>query len=88
MTTAGELILSSAQAPGAESSFEDLERMTMFATHPQGDLQSQGGGAPWMPTVDVSRKGDQIVVRADLPGMVPDEVRVIDYPDPRYDRPS
>ena len=32
--------------------------------------------APWAPNVDVVQRGNELVVRADLPGVTPDEVTV------------
>lgn len=41
--------------------------------------QGQGGGGgemAWMPKIDVKRAGDDVVVRAELPGMRPEDVDV------------
>lgn len=40
------------------------------------DFGSFGGIAAWTPSVDVFERGGQLVVRADLPGMTKDDVRV------------
>ncbi|MCE5202891.1 MAG: Hsp20/alpha crystallin family protein [Coriobacteriales bacterium] len=34
------------------------------------------GGVAWMPKIDVKSKGDDIVVRAELPGINPDDVDI------------
>jgi HSP20 family protein len=54
--------------------------MTSFAMNPTEQQQSRGGGAgalAWIPDIDVTRRDDRLVVRADLPGLAPDEIRVI-----------
>ena len=35
-----------------------------------------GERSPWAPNVDVGQRGNELVVRADLPGVTPDEVTV------------
>jgi len=49
------------------------------------DLGSRGGSSPamrartpnaWMPSIDVMQRNNELVVRADLPGMNPDDVDV------------
>lgn len=37
---------------------------------------SEGGDARWAPSVDVVRREDAIVVRADIPGIKPEDVEV------------
>lgn len=37
---------------------------------------STGRGVAWLPQVEVLQRGDSLVVRADLPGLRPDDVRV------------
>jgi len=51
-----------------------------FAGH-RGGMMRQAGGSnrdvtSWVPKVDVVQRGDQLVVRADLPGVKPDDVTV------------
>jgi HSP20 family protein len=41
-----------------------------------GDLLSRGGATMWMPPVEVLQQGDKLLVRADLPGLQKDDVRV------------
>ena len=41
-----------------------------------GDLAPSDGGRDWVPAVDVERNNGNLVVRADIPGITPDEVRV------------
>ena len=43
---------------------------------PSRRAETQGQGIAWMPRVDVFQRGNELVVRADLPGMKPDEVAV------------
>ena len=35
-----------------------------------------GGGREWMPAIDVKRQNGQLVVRADVPGIKPEEIEV------------
>lgn len=37
---------------------------------------SEGGNGSWVPSVDVIRREDAIVVRADIPGIKPEDVEV------------
>lgn len=41
-----------------------------------GSAEVGEGSVAWMPKVDVKRKGDDIVIRAELPGIDPDAVDV------------
>jgi HSP20 family protein len=59
--------------------FNDMERLTDLVSG--GQQMSSGGGrqgalALWTPRIDVVRRDDRLVVRADLPGISPDEVSV------------
>ena len=38
--------------------------------------REEGGGMAWMPKIDVKAKGDDIVVRAELPGVDPEGVDI------------
>jgi HSP20 family protein len=40
-----------------------------------GDL-SNGGGRSWAPAVDVVREKDHLLIRADVPGIKPEEVKI------------
>lgn len=40
------------------------------------DELSRGGERAWMPAIDVVRKGDDLILRADVPGIKPDEVKI------------
>ena len=43
----------------------------------EADLRQPGAGmAVWAPDVDMVQKGDKLVIRADVPGMTADDVRV------------
>ena len=44
----------------------------------QGGFQRdlEGGARQWMPPMEVFRRGDELVVRADLPGLSPDDVHI------------
>jgi len=41
-----------------------------------GAAERAGEGVAWMPKIDVKRKGDDIVVRAELPGIDPADVDI------------
>ncbi|MHB8761087.1 MAG: Hsp20/alpha crystallin family protein [Coriobacteriia bacterium] len=41
-----------------------------------GQAEAHGDGIAWMPKIDVKRAGDDIVVRAELPGMKPEDVDI------------
>ena len=57
--------------------FDDLERITNFGLP---DLERQAdrglGGFPFVPTVEVRRRDDKLVVNVDLPGMSADDIRI------------
>jgi HSP20 family protein len=57
--------------------FEDLERMALFATTSPENMPRPGGALAWIPDIDVTRRDDKIVVSVDLPGLAPDDVRVM-----------
>ncbi len=40
------------------------------------DEWPDGRGHPWTPAIDVVREDDRLVMRADLPGIKPDEVKI------------
>lgn len=43
----------------------------------QQSMQQRGGQlAQWIPQMEVLQRGDQLVVRADLPGLTPDDVQI------------
>lgn len=52
----------------------DMDRI--FSRMGQGQGQGGGGEMAWMPKIDVKRAGDDVVVRAELPGMRPEDVDV------------
>ena len=67
------------------SPFALLERLSdemanMFGRAPQNRLEFQPGTArlpsEWQPSIDVFQRGNELVVRADLPGMTADDVTV------------
>ncbi|MHB1322930.1 MAG: Hsp20/alpha crystallin family protein [Coriobacteriia bacterium] len=41
-----------------------------------GQSERMGEGVAWMPRIDVKRSGDDVVVRAELPGMRPEDVDI------------
>lgn len=43
---------------------------------PSGGALPTGRGIAWLPQVEVLQRGDSLVVRADLPGLKPEDVRV------------
>lgn len=51
---------------------EEMDRALVQLTNGQAD----GGTAPWMPSVEVREQNGNYVVRADLPGINPGDVRV------------
>jgi HSP20 family protein len=56
--------------------FDDLERLTGFGA-PERRLEDRGrSGFPFMPTVEVRRRDDKLVVNVDLPGLSADNVRI------------
>lgn len=50
----------------------DMDRI--FSRFGQGE--QSGGEIAWMPKIDVKRSGDDVVVRAELPGMKPEDVDI------------
>ena len=40
------------------------------------ELSSENGGRTWTPAIDVVRDGDALVLRADIPGLRPEEVKI------------
>ncbi len=40
------------------------------------DELNQGGERAWRPAIDVVRQNDNLVLRADVPGIKPDEVKI------------
>ncbi len=55
------------------SDFAELRHRLDQAFRDLGDGVQSGG---WSPSVDVVRKDDRLVLRADLPGIKPDEVKI------------
>jgi len=51
---------------------EEMDRM--FADSGRG--QSGAGGGMWSPAIEVSQRGGDFVVHAELPGLKPEEVKV------------
>lgn len=41
-----------------------------------GQAEARGDGVAWMPKVDVKRTGDDIAIRAELPGIKPEDVDI------------
>lgn len=52
----------------------DMDRI--FARLGQVEGRGDGDGIAWMPKVDVKRTGDDVVIRAELPGIKPDDVDI------------
>lgn len=64
------------QWPG-RSMLSNLEQQDVQGAPGQAALtRPQGGGGFWAPQIDVSRRGDELVVCADLPGMSKDDIHV------------
>jgi len=57
--------------------FDDLERLTgLGAPDTQRGADRGRGGFPFVPTVEVMRRDDKLVVNVDLPGLSADDIRV------------
>lgn len=41
-----------------------------------GQAERSGDGIAWMPKIDVKRTGDDVIVRAELPGIKPEDVEI------------
>ena len=55
------------------SFFDDLTGRGASSAAPRA---GDGGAIAWMPRIDVLQRGNEFVVRADLPGMNPDDISV------------
>lgn len=56
---------------------DDLDRMiTDFGFGPEGEQGYLTAGALWSPDIEVYQQGDELVVRADLPGVSKEDLRV------------
>ena len=56
--------------------FSDFAEMRHRLDQAFRDLSEGAQHSGWSPSVDVVRKDDQLVLRADLPGIKPDEVKI------------
>ncbi len=57
--------------------FDDMDRLFGESlTWPLGETRSIGAGRPWSPEVEVFEREGQLVVRADLPGLRNEDLRV------------
>jgi len=57
--------------------FDDLERLTGFGAPDTRRGEDRGrGGFPFVPTVEVRRRDDKLVVNVDLPGLSPEDIRI------------
>jgi HSP20 family protein len=54
----------------------DMNRLFNSLGMPLYTTKGDGERVSWMPTVDVLKQGDDLVVRAELPGVKPDDVDV------------
>ena len=54
--------------------FNDMERM--FENLDVGDIDQRGLGLDWAPQIDVVRDGNNLVVRADVPGIPQDQIQI------------
>ncbi len=60
-----------------ERLFDGRERLGQLVRWFEGsEAEGSGGGADWNPRVDVIRKDDSIVVRADIPGVRKEDITV------------
>lgn len=60
--------------PFGEATRMQQEMDRIFARLGQGERS--GEGVAWMPKIDVKRSGDDVMVRAELPGMKPEDVDI------------
>jgi HSP20 family protein len=49
---------------------------SLFGTRRRGSLRARSQDALWLPAIDVSKRGDQLVVHAELPGLNAKDVNV------------
>jgi HSP20 family protein len=56
--------------------FSDIAELRNRLDQAFRDLGIDGGEHGWAPSVDVIRKDEGLVLRADLPGIKPDEVKI------------
>jgi HSP20 family protein len=56
--------------------FSELGELRMRFDRLFGDLADVRGGRTWMPAIDVVRADGSLVLRADVPGMKPEEVKI------------
>jgi HSP20 family protein len=54
----------------------DMNRLFSSLGMPLYTSRGDGERVAWMPTVDVMRKGDDLVIRAELPGVKPQDVEL------------
>lgn len=54
----------------------DMDRVFARLGAPERTGVGSGEGVAWMPRIDVKRTGDDIVVRAELPGIKPEDVDI------------
>lgn len=56
--------------------FSDFAELRHRLDQAFSDLASGHDGGEWAPAIDVHRKGDAIQIRADVPGVKPEEIEV------------
>lgn len=54
--------------------FNDMERM--FENFDVSDVDQGGLGMEWAPQIDVTRDGNNLIVRADVPGIPQDQIQI------------
>ena len=53
---------------------EDMDRL--FESFQSGQLQTEEGRGAWSPQLEVERQGNELCIRADLPGLKPEDIEV------------
>lgn len=64
--------------PGALTRWEPFAELGEFRSRFDRMLadMSENRGRPWMPAVDIERDNGNLVIRADVPGIKPEEVKI------------
>ena len=56
--------------------FHELEDLMTRLQHPAGALRARAAGDSWAPVVDISETAKEYTVRADLPGVKKEDVKI------------
>src|SRR3954465_991497 len=55
---------------------DEMDRMFEGFGFPSMSLGSWGGGSAWMPQVEMGEQDGKLMIKADLPGLTKDDVKV------------